>query len=167
MPARATFSNQPQIYEISNKQPSSPPLFFFRPPPRPPTFASAGANRGAIRRRVRCTLFMLIKVEEWAVESAKKAARAWPGGFSFAFVRCRLFCRVSGSSLSSGSSSYAVGSSNYSVSGSLNYSYFSICNYRCCVSVGLFVAVTARCERYCCESNSEEHDLFHCLFLFK
>lgn len=56
-------------------------FFFFRPPPRPPTFASAGANRGAIRRRVRCTLFMLIKVEEWAVESAKKPRGLGPAAF--------------------------------------------------------------------------------------
>ena len=103
MPARATFSNQPQIYEISNKQPSSPPLFFFRPPPRPPTFASAGANRGAIRRRVRCTLFMLIKVEEWAVESAKEKPRGLgPAAFLLLLFVIAYFAESAGAASAAG-----------------------------------------------------------------
>lgn len=102
MPARATFSNQPQIYEISNKQPSSPPLFFFRPPPRPPTFASAGANRGAIRRRVRCTLFMLIKVEEWAVESAKKPRGLGPAALLLLLFVVAYFAESAGAASAAG-----------------------------------------------------------------
>lgn len=108
MPARATFSNQPQIYEISNKQPSSPPLFFFRPPPRPPTFASAGANRGAIRRRVRCTLFMLIKVEEWAVESAKKPRGLGPAALLLLLFVVAYFAESAGAASAAGAAGAAA-----------------------------------------------------------